>query len=96
VDAMKKTYMLTLALMLSACVLLLPGIAASQGSAQISVVALDPETFITVQEVGTGDMISFYKVKGERIYLVDTVFNSTSRDPKLPKRYLHHVEVDNR
>ena len=74
----------------------LTGTAGAQGSTQFSVVALDSDTFVTVQETGTGDMLSLYAVRGDRIYLVDTVFNSTSREIKLPRRFLHHLEVENR
>ena len=93
---MKKMLPVFLVLLVTVYVFAVSIPAAAQGSTQIGVVSLDSETFITVQETGTGDVLSLYKIKGERIYLVDTVFNSTYRDIKLPKRYLHHIEVDNR
>lgn len=96
VNKMKGLFSILLILMVTGCAFMVPMPAAAQGSTQIGVVSLDSETFVTVQETGTGDVLSLYKIRGERIYLVDTVFNSTSRDVKLPKRYLHHVDVDNR
>ena len=93
---MKELCPILLILIIAGCAFMVPMTAAAQGSTQIGVVSLDAETFITVQETGTGDVISLYKIRGEQIYLVDTVFNSTSRDVKLPRRYLHHIEVDNR
>ncbi len=93
---MNKMLLLSLAVLVSILPILGPSPAWAQGATQISVTALDEGTFITVQETGSGDVVSLYRLRGDRIYLVDTVFNSTSRDVNLPKRYLHRVEVDNR
>jgi len=93
---MKGTLVFIVLLLIAVSTIVPSGIVSAQGVAQISVVTLDSETFVTVQETGTGDMLSLYRIRGDRIYLVDTVFNSTSRDVKLPRRYLHHIEVDNR
>jgi len=92
---MKSTAISIALLLVVTCTLILPGIAAAQGST-ISTVTLDSKTFITVKETGTGDVISLYQVRGDKVYLVDVLFNSTSRDVNLPKRYTHHIELENR
>ena len=68
----------------------------AQGDETISTSVIDSETFITVKETTGGDLLSLYKIKGDRIILVDSVFNTSNRDSNLPKRYLHRLDVDNR
>lgn len=92
---MRITVLALALLLFVASALIVPGTAAAQDST-ISVVTLDADTFVTVQETGTGDMVSLYQVRGDRVYLVDVVFNSTSRDVNLPRRYTHHIELENR
>ena len=92
---MKRTVLAFAVLMFVVSTPALTGTAFAQDSA-ISVVTLDEDTFVTVQKTGAGEMISLYEVKGEKVYLVDVVINSTSRDVNLPKRYTHHIEIDNR
>lgn len=92
---MKKPVLVLAMLLIAASILIIPGTAAAQDSA-VSVVGLDENTFVTVQETGNGDMISLYKVRGDQVYLVDVLFNTTARDVDLPKRYTHHIELENR
>ncbi|UCG38486.1 MAG: hypothetical protein JSV00_09995 [bacterium] len=93
---MKKMCALFLFLTVAAGTVALPRAAPAQGTREVSVVALDSETFVTVQQTGTGESISLFRIRSGRIVLVDTVFSSGARDPDLPKRYLHHQEVENR
>ena len=93
---MKRIFILSIMILIGALVLLRPDPVLAQGATQISIVALDEGTFVTVQETGTGDILSLYRIKGERIVLIDSVFNGSSRDINLSKRYLHRMDVENR
>jgi len=92
---MKGTVVSLFLILWVAAAMAFPGTVAAQDPAT-GVVALDSDTFITVQETGTGSLISLYQVRGDRIYLVDTIVNGTSRDVNMPTRYIHHIEVENR
>jgi len=76
--------------------LTVPGAVSAQGDETISTTVIDDGTFITVKETAVGDILSLYRVVNDRIILVDTVVNSNRRDTSLPKRYLHHLELENR
>jgi hypothetical protein len=79
--------------------LVLPGISEAQGEGTVSATVISEGTFITVKESIAGEVLSLYRVKGDRIVLVDTVVNTNSRsdrDIKLPDRFLHHLDVENR
>ena len=66
----------------------------AQEATPIGVAVLDEGTFVTVRDTPNGDIISLYKVRGDRVTLVDTVFNSISRDIHPPKRYLRRVDIE--
>lgn len=85
-----------LLVMLAVAAVALPVTAAAQGDEAITAVALDDTTFVTVRETTAGDVVSLYRVRGDRIVLVDTVVNSSNRDSSLPKRYLHRLALENR
>jgi hypothetical protein len=68
----------------------------AEGANNRSVTALDQETFITVKDTVRGEIVSLYKVRGDRLILVDVVVSSASREHKAEKRYLHREDVDNR
>lgn len=76
--------------------LTVPGAVSAQGDSAVSLAQIDFETIVTVKETTGGDLLSLYKIRGDRIILVDTVVNTSNRDSKLPKRYLHRLDVDNR
>lgn len=76
--------------------LTVPGAVSAQGDSGVSLALIDSETIVTVKETTGGDLLSLYKIRGDRIILVDTVVNTSNRDSKLPKRYLHRLDVDNR
>ena len=76
-----------------------PGIAEAQGEGTVSATVIGEGTFITVKESGAGEVLSLYRIEGDRIVLLDTVVNTSSRSDrnvKFPDRYLHHLDVQNR
>lgn len=76
-----------------------PGAVFAQGDVTISATVVGEGAFITVKDSAAGDVLSLYRIKGDRIILVDTVVNTSSRsdrDVKLSDRYLHHLDVENR
>jgi hypothetical protein len=78
--------------------LTVPGAVPAQADGTISSTVVDDGTFITVKEARGGEVLSLYRIRGDRIILVDTVFNTSDRgssNTKLPTRYLHRVAVDN-
>ncbi|MCJ7500851.1 hypothetical protein MUP29_11410 [bacterium] len=80
-------------------VLTAPGAVYAQGDETISTAVIDAETFVTVKESVTGEVLSLYRIKGDRIVLVDTVVNTNNRsssDTSFPKRYLIRLDVENR
>lgn len=90
---------LAVSLVIAAVVLAGPGSVFAQGDASISAAVVGEGTFITVKESVAGDVVSLYKIRGDRIILVDTVVNTSTRserDVKLSNRYLHRIEVENR
>jgi len=79
--------------------LTIPGVVSAQAGETISMTVIDSDTFITVQKTGGGDVLSLYKVRSDRIVLVDTVVNTSNRsnsDTSFPKRYLIRLDVENR
>jgi hypothetical protein len=73
-----------------------PGVAPAQGDGTVSTTVIDAETFITVKETVGGDVLALYRIRSDRIILVDAVVNTSNRDAKLPKRYLHRLDLENR
>jgi len=76
-----------------------PGAASAQGDGTISTTVIDAGVFVTVKETAQGDVLSLYRVSGDRIILVDVVINTNNRsssDTSFPKRYLHHLDLENR
>ena len=76
-----------------------PGAASAQGDGTISTTVVDAGVFVTVKESVTGDVLSLYRIKGDRIVLVDTVVNTNNRsssDTSFPKRYLIRLDVENK
>jgi len=79
--------------------LMLPGSVSAQVEGTISTTVIDEGSFITVKKTGGGDVLSLYRIKGDRIVLVDTVVNTSNRNSSgadFPKRYLLRLEVENR
>lgn len=96
---MKKIFLLLLVFLATAVFAQTPGIALAQGESPISISLIDDDVFVTVKETVAGDVLSLYRVSGDRIILVDTVVNTSTkseRDVKLSERYLHRLRVDNR
>ena len=73
-----------------------PGVALAQGDGMVSTTVIDTGTFITVKETVGGDVLALYRIRGDRIILVDAVVNTSNRDAKLPKRYLHRLDLENK
>lgn len=96
---MKKIFLLLLVLLAAAVFALTPVPASAQGESPVSIAVMDDGIFVTVKETVAGDVLSLYRVSGDRIILVDTVVNTSTkseRDVKLSERYLHRLRVDNR
>ena len=93
------TVLLSLVLAITAIAFARPGAVFAQGDAPISATVVGEGAFITVKESVAGEVLSLYRIKGDRIILVDTVVNTSSRsdrDVKLSDRYLHRLDVENR
>jgi len=96
---MKKISLISIVfLAVTVFALTVPGVLPAQADGTISATMVDDGTFITVKEARGGEILSLYRIRGDRIILVDTVFNTSDRgssDTKLPTRYLHRVDVEN-
>ena len=76
-----------------------PGAVFAQGDETISTTAIDGGAFITVKKAGGGEILSLYRIRGDRIILVDTVVNTSDRSSSstsFSKRYLIRVDVENK
>lgn len=96
---MRKTFLLLLVLFAVAAVALTPGLSAAQADSAISTTVVGDGVFVTVKETAAGDVLSLYRVNGERIILVDMVINSVQQSSMrldLSNRYLHHLDVENK
>ena len=65
----------------------------------VSTTVIDDGTFITVKGGAGGEVLSLYRIRGDRIILVDTVVNTSDRsssDSSFQKRFLIHLDVENR
>jgi hypothetical protein len=105
---MKKMPLLPITLVAAVVwALMVPGAVSAQGDETISTTVIDEGAFITVKETAGGDVLSLYRVRGDRIYrvrgdriiLVDTVVNTDNRkssDTSFQKRYLVRLDVENR
>jgi len=94
-----KTWMTLLFLTAAMAAMAVPGTVHAQGDETIAAAAVDAETFITVKGTLAGDVVSLYRIKDSRIVLVDTVVNTSNRgssDTSFPKRYLIHLDMENR
>jgi hypothetical protein len=96
---MKKMSLISIVFLAAAVfALIVPGVVPAQADGAISTTLVDDGTFITVKEAGGGEILSLYRIRGDRIILVDTVFNTSDRGSnktKLSTRYLHRVDVEN-
>ena len=97
---MRKISLLSLVLIAGTIfVLTVPCAVSAQGDKTISTTVIDEGAFITVKETAGGDVLSLYRVRGDRIILVDTVVNTDNRkssDTSFQKRYLVRLDVENR
>jgi hypothetical protein len=97
---MKKMPLLPITLVAAVVwALMVPGAVSAQGDETISTTVIDEGAFITVKETAGGDVLSLYRVRGDRIILVDTVVNTDNRkssDTSFQKRYLVRLDVENR
>jgi len=97
---MKKVPLLSIVLITATIFAwMLPGSVSAQVEGTISTTVIDEVSFITVKKTGAGDVLSFYRIRGDRIVLVDTVVNTSNRnssDTSFPKRYLIRLDVENR
>jgi len=97
---MRKISLLSLVLIAGTIfVLMVPGAVSAQGDETISTTVIDEGAFITVKGTADGDVLSLYRVRGDRIILVDTVVNTDNRkssDTSFQKRYLVRLDVENR
>ncbi len=97
---MRKISLLSLVLIAGTIfVLTVPGAVSAQGDETISATVIEEGAFITVKETAGGDVLSLYRVRGDRIILVDTVVNTDNRkssDTSFQKRYLVRLDVENR
>ncbi len=96
---MKKMSLISIVFLAAAVfALTVPGAVPAQADGAILTTVVDDGTFITVKEARGGEILSLYRIRGDRIILVDTVFNTSDRgssNTKLPTRYLHRVDVEN-
>ena len=97
---MRKISLLSLVLIAGTIfVLTVPGAVSAQGDETISATVIEEGAFITVKETAGGDVLSLYRVRGDRIILVDTVVNTDNRkssDTSFQKRYLVRLDVEKR
>jgi hypothetical protein len=97
---MRRILILLVVLVAAAVIpLTVPGDLWAQGDGTISTTVIDAGSFITVKETAVGDVLSLYRIRGDRIVLVDTVVNTSNRassDTSFPKRFVIHVDVENR
>ena len=93
---MRMKVVILMTLFCSLFVLCLTGQAKAQQEMQITIAALDEETFVTVRDTAQGDILSLYRIRENKIHLLDAVFNGVARDIDLPKRYLHRLEIEGR
>ena len=83
----------------AALAFMIPGAVCAKGEGGISTTVIDTGIFVTVKETAEGDVLTLYRISGDRILLVDTVINTSDRsssDTSFPKRYLIHVDGENR
>jgi len=83
----------------AAFALVMPGTSEAQGEERVATTVIGEGTFITVKDSAAGEVLSLYRIKGDRIILLDTVVNTSSRsdrDIRLSDRYLHRLKVENR
>ena len=96
---MRKLFVLLLVLFVSGAFALTADPGLAQGNSTISTTVIDAGVFVTVKETVAGDVLSLYRIRGDRIILVDTVVNTgtrSDRDLKISDRYLHRLNVENR
>jgi len=101
-EVMKMKKMSLIAIVILAATifaLTVPGVVSARGDGTISTTVIDAGAFITVKETVGGDVLSLYRIRDDRIILVDTVVNTSNRsssDTSFQKRYLIRVDVENR
>jgi len=97
---MKKFSLLFVVLLAAvALTLSMPYIVSAQGDIPISVTVIEEGTFVTVSNSPAGDVISLYKIRNDKVVLIDSVINTNNRnnsDTSFSKRYLIHQGVENR
>ncbi|MDF1526780.1 MAG: hypothetical protein RRA15_07235 [bacterium] len=97
---MKKIPLLSMVLITATIfALMLPGSVSAQVEGTISTTVIDEGVYVTVKESVTGEVLSLYRIEGDRIVPVDTVVNTSNRsnsDTSFPKRYLIRLDVENR
>ncbi len=97
---MKRISLLSLVFIAATIIALtVPGTVSARGDGTISTTVIDAGAFITVKETVGGDVLSLYRIRDDRIILVDTVFNTSDRSSSstsYAKRYLIRVDVENR
>ena len=79
--------------------LTLLGTVSAQADGPVPTIVIGDGTFVTVKGSVKGDVLSLYRIEGDRIILVDTVINTgdrSSSDSSFQKRYLIHLDVENR
>jgi hypothetical protein len=100
VTSMRRILLFSLAFVAAAVfALTVPGAVSAQGDGTISTTVIDAGTFITVKKAGGGEILSLYRIRGDRIIPVDTVFNTIDRSSSstsFSKRYLIQVDVENK
>jgi len=75
------------------------GAASVRADGTVSTTVIDAGTFITVKGGARGEVLSLYRIKADRIILVDTVINTSDRssnESSFQKRYLIHLDLENR
>jgi len=71
----------------------------AQGDGVITTSVADPGYLVTVRDSPAGEVLSLYRIRDDRIVLVDTVVNTNKRassDTSFSKRYVIHVDIENR
>ncbi len=80
-------------------VLTVSGAVSAQADGTISTTVMGDGVFITVKGSVRGDVLSLYRIRGDRIILVDTVVNTGDRSSSktsFSKRYLVRLDIENR
>lgn len=96
---MKRYFLFLVPFGVAAALLLTTGLAPALGDTPATTAVIDANRFVTIEKGEDGNVLSLYRVTGDRIVLVDVVINSTKHSImsiRPSKRYLYRVELENK